>query len=177
MLENTSKNTATKIIISWILVIIWASVIFYLSSKSAPESTVQSQTIINSFAEILGTVIEDEEMMTSIDGIVRESAHGIEYFILGMLVFNALFTTLNYRKQEELLLTAETGIECTDKFRAINCMICACIVCSIYALSDEIHQIPIPGRTFELLDLAIDFTGIVLGIIAISVLYKIRNKK
>ena len=177
MLENTSKNTATKILISWILVIIWASVIFYLSSKSAPESTVQSQTIINSFAEILGTVIEDEEMMTSIDGIVRESAHGIEYFILGMLVFNALFTTLNYRKQEELLLTAETGVECTDKFRAINCMICACIVCSIYALSDEIHQIPIPGRTFELLDLAIDFTGIVLGIIAISVLYKIRNKK
>lgn len=177
MLEKTSKNTATKILISWILVIIWASVIFYLSSKSAPESTVQSQTIINSFAEILGTVIEDEEMMTSIDGIVRESAHGIEYFILGMLVFNALFTTLNYRKQEELLLTAETGVECTDKFRAINCMICACIVCSIYALSDEIHQIPIPGRTFELLDLAIDFTGIVLGIIAISVLYKIRNKK
>ena len=177
MLENTSKNTATKILISWILVIIWASVIFYLSSKSAPESTVQSQTIINSFAEILGTVIEDEEMMTSIDGIVRESAHGIEYFILGMLVFNALFTTLNYRKQEELLLTAETGVECTDKFRAINCMICACIVCSIYALSDEIHQIPIPGRTFELLDLAIDFTGIVLGIIAISVLYKIGNKK
>lgn len=177
MLEKTSKNTATKILISWILVIIWASVIFYLSSKSAPESTVQSQTIINSFAEILGTVIEDEEMMTSIDGIVRESAHGIEYFILGMLVFNALFTTLNYRKQEELLLTAETGVECTDRFRAINCMICACIVCSIYALSDEIHQIPIPGRTFELLDLAIDFTGIVLGIIAISVLYKIRNKK
>ena len=177
MLEKTSKNTAIKILISWILVIIWASVIFYLSSKSAPESTVQSQTIINSFAEILGTVIEDEEMMTSIDGIVRESAHGIEYFILGMLVFNALFTTLNYRKQEELLLTAETGVECTDKFRAINCMIYACIVCSIYALSDEIHQIPIPGRTFELLDLAIDFTGIVLGIIAISVLYKIRNKK
>ena len=115
--------------------------------------------------------------MTNIDGIVRESAHGVEYFIFGMLVFNALFTTLNYRRQEELLLTAETGIECTDKFRSVNCMICSCLVCSIYALSDEIHQIPVPGRTFELLDLAIDFTGIVLGILVISLFFKLRNRK
>lgn len=174
----TDKNKIkSKIIISWILVIIWASVIFNLSAKTAEASTVQSQGLISTFTGLVGAIIPDEETMTRIDGIVRETAHGIEYFILGMLLFNALLVTLNYRKQEELLLTAETGIECTDKYRALNCFICSLLICCIYAITDEIHQIPIPGRTFQVLDLIIDFTGSLLGITTIKIGHLFIKKK
>ncbi|MDO4189931.1 MAG: VanZ family protein [Lachnospiraceae bacterium] len=170
-MENKNKinNIKTRIVVSWILVILWAGVIFYLSSKTAPESTVQSQGIINSFTGLFGKVVTDETTMLKIDGIVRETAHGVEYFILGALVFNALYICLNYRQQEEALLTAETGIECRDKNRVINCIICSVVVCTIYALSDEIHQIPIPGRAFQIMDLVIDIAGTIVGTIAMMV--------
>lgn len=165
-----------KIAISWVLVIAWAYVIFYLSSRTAPESTVQSQTVISSFAWLFGKVITDPDTMIKIDGIVRETAHGVEYFILGALVYNAIFVCLNYRRQEEKLLTAETGIECGDKFRQINSGVCSILVCTLYALSDEIHQIPIPGRTFQILDLVIDVTGVIIGVTITAIIKKIVYK-
>lgn len=171
------KKIKIRIIVSWTLVILWAAVIFYMSSKTATDSTVQSQGLINSFSGFMGAIIPDEETMTKIDGIVRESAHGVEYFVLGVLLFNALFVTLNYRNQEELLLTAETGIQCTDKYRTLNCFICSFLICCIYAITDEIHQIPVPGRTFQVLDLIIDFTGSLLGIIAINIGCHLKKKQ
>lgn len=165
MKNGINKQLKTRIIISWLLVILWAGVIFYFSSKTAEESTVQSRTVIFSFHVIPEALISNEETLEFIDGIVRESAHGIEYLILGVLMYNALFLCLNYRNQEEKLLTAETGIVCTDKYRKINCFLCAWIICCIYAVSDEIHQIPVPGRTFQLLDLIIDFSGSFIGIL------------
>lgn len=171
------KNQKLKLAVSWILVIIWASIIFNLSSKSAPESTVQSQGLITTVVGFFGQVIDGEEEMLQIDGIVRETAHGIEYFIFGALVFNALYICLNYRKQEEMLLTAETGIEVIDRFRAINCIICAILISSIYALSDEIHQISVPGRAFQLMDLFIDMIGAIIGIICLYMFFKSRENK
>ena len=151
-----NKKIYIKMAISWILVILWAGVIFYLSSKSAPESTVQSRGMINSFTGFFGKSIGNEFTMIKIDGIVRETAHGIEYFILGVLVFNALFTCLNNKK---LLFISKISI----------------LICAIYALSDEIHQIPIPGRAFQLMDLGIDFIGIILGVIVVAVYITISS--
>lgn len=172
----SNNNYKYKIIISWLLALSWMGVIFYLSGRTAEESTVQSRTVITTFAEIIGTIIENEEVMTNIDGIVRECAHGVEYFVLGIFMINALYITLNQRKQEEMMLSAETGIECGDKLRVFNCFICAWLVCCIYAITDEIHQIPIPGRTFQVLDLIIDFAGALIGIILYIVSIKLRKR-
>ena len=48
-------------------------------------------------------------------------------------------------------------------------MICA----SIYAISDEVHQIFIDGRSCELRDWAIDTVGAILGAIGFLVIYLI----
>jgi len=176
-MNNKSNNSIyIKILVSWTIVIVWAGVIFYLSSKTADQSTVQSRGVIGVFTGMFGTVIQNDEVMETVDGIVRESAHGVEYLILGVVLFNALFITLNYRKQEEELLTAQTGIECRDKYRWLNCMICSILICCIYALTDEIHQIPIPGRTFQIMDLIIDTIGSIIGSVLMCVFYKVRKK-
>jgi VanZ family protein len=36
---------------------------------------------------------------------------------------------------------------------------------ALYALSDETHQLFVPGRAFQLLDLALDVTGAVIGLL------------
>lgn len=145
-----------KIIVSWLLVLLWAGVIFYLSSRTAVQSTVQSQGMINTFSGFLGQYIDDEETMTEIDGIVRESAHAVEYMILSILAFNALGLCLDHRKDKVSLYTI--------------------VFCMIYALSDEIHQIPIEGRAFEILDLTIDLIGTCIGVIALLVRGYLKNR-
>ena len=75
MISNSKSNNKIIIILSWLFVILWAGVIFYLSSKSAPESTVQSNAVINSFNGIFGIEIPDELEFDKVSGIVRETAH------------------------------------------------------------------------------------------------------
>jgi VanZ family protein len=45
-----------------------------------------------------------------------------------------------------------------------------------YAVTDEIHQIFIPGRAFQLIDLTIDLGGIVLGVVVFCLLIFIKYK-
>jgi len=150
-----NKSDKRKIIISWILVFLCAGVIFYLSSRTAAESTIQSQTMIGSFSSFfLGTVIEDEELLSNIDGIVRESAHGVEYMIFSILVLYAVFNTISAKIKE-------LPVEAVLKKSALYSI----ALSFLYAISDEIHQIPIAGRAFEIKDLLIDLLGIIVGVI------------
>jgi VanZ family protein len=41
----------------------------------------------------------------------------------------------------------------------------ALMACSLYSLSDEVHQRVVPGRSFEWFDLAFDIFGALLGIL------------
>jgi VanZ family protein len=69
--------------------------------------------------------------------------HVIEYALLGAAAANAFIWT---RKPSMMLF------------------ILIFIGSEFYALSDEIHQIFVPGRAFDIPDLFIDGTGILLGI-------------
>lgn len=51
------------------------------------------------------------------------------------------------------------------------------IICSIFALSDEIHQYFIPGRMFELSDIIADIFGALTAIIVYSLIYKWKNAR
>ena len=49
------------------------------------------------------------------------------------------------------------------------------IFSSVYGIMDEVHQLLIPGRSCELLDLTADLIGIILGVITVSLLVKLDN--
>lgn len=71
--------------------------------------------------------------------IVRKTAHFMEYLILGILVYNYI--------QKGNLST---------------------VICLLYAISDEAHQIIIPGRSFQIRDILIDICGVIIGIIILN---------
>ena len=129
--------------ISLLLVILWMVFIFVMSSFDATSSSNQSNFIVDIITSIIN--IKDTGLLSL---IIRKLAHFTEYFILGILVINLI---TRYDKK----------------------IIIAILLCIIYATSDEIHQIFVPGRSCQITDIMIDSLGSIIGIY----LYKLITKK
>jgi len=114
-------NAVKNFFIFWLPVILYASVIFYLSN-------------LPNVSPNLGKVW---------DIIITNIAHFVEYFILSVLFSRAMSHTTSLSK---VYMGGITVISCT-----------------LYAISDEIHQSFVPARTASIWDLLIDVAGIVLG--------------
>ncbi len=81
---------------------------------------------------------------------VRTAAHFSEYTLLSFLTANVFFARFGKIKQPLPVICAWG-----------------------YAWTDEIHQIFVPGRAFQLFDLGVDLGGIVLGALGYFALFKI----
>lgn len=130
--------------LSIILVLIWMIIIFIMSSFNAEDSANQSNFIVNIIANILN--INNISLLSL---IIRKLAHFTEYLILGTLVIN-MFTKNNAKKTYLLSI----------------------LLCIIYAISDEIHQIFVPGRACQIKDILIDSVGSITGIYLFKLLKK-----
>lgn len=124
---------------------LWMLLIFLMSSFDATESTNQSNFIVNIITNIFK--IENIELLSL---IIRKLAHFTEYLILGFLTINML--NKNDISKKYLL---------------------SILICIIYATSDEIHQILVPGRACQIRDVLIDSIGSITGVY----LYKLINTK
>lgn len=130
-----------------ILTVCWMLVIFAFSARSADLSTKDSMSIgilfgrliVPSFAQM------DTQMQVSfadkIDHPIRKMAHATEYAILGFLLTGSYAD--GSRKRKNVLLPAVIG--------------------SLYAVSDELHQMFVPGRSCEIRDMLIDSSGVIVG--------------
>lgn len=136
-------HTLKTKMVSWFVVIGWMSFIFYLSHQPATASSELS-------AGITAWVIKVSQFITPLDidmnhlhFLIRKGAHFFAYFILGILVMNAL-------TNRRLMSYRHVAI--------------AFVICVLYAISDEIHQLFIPGRSGQLIDVWIDSVGAIVGI-------------
>lgn len=136
------KNT--RKIIFWLAVILWMGLIFNLSHKPATESNKMSKGITQTIVETLEKIAPSVEINTGrFNNILRKNAHFFAYLILGILVLNALIAS---------------GIK---SYKAIGF---AVLICLLYAISDEIHQLFILGRGGQIKDVIIDSAGAVIGV-------------
>lgn len=106
----------TRKTLSYLAVIFWAILIFYFSSIP---------------------IIKTSDFYL-LDFIIKKNAHFFEFFILFLLLYNAL-----PKKNHHL----------------------AFLIALLYAFSDEIHQLFVPGRTASLRDVLIDSLGITTALI------------
>ncbi len=92
-----------KLIISWFLVILWAGLIFFMSSMDTNESNGKNKTIINDVVEksvetTNGLGITDKyptknkmaQVIEKLNYPLRKAAHASEYFIFTILILIAL---------------------------------------------------------------------------------------
>lgn len=140
-----------KRIFKWSLVIAFMVTIFIFSSEIAVQSEQKSRFVIY-ILNILGINIESA-FGNLADFIVRKAAHITEYFILYLLIFNALYN--DFSKKTALLLSL--------------------LFVFLYASTDEYHQLFIPGRSGKFRDVLIDTSGGTLGLILMKI--SVHTKK
>lgn len=133
----------------WLPVVLWMAVIFLISADSNPyrglPRTWNEVPLVSKAAQVRRSGLSPSE-------ILGRSGHLLEYTILGGLAARALRRSLP-RLQTAALL----GL--------------AVLISTLYALSDEIHQIFVPGRGFQWSDLALDAAGSVTGALIFLLLY------
>ena len=137
-----------------LLPLLWMVVIFMLSHQSASISSGQSGVFVEQLRHIAPSV--DQQLLTF---LVRKGAHIFAYFVLGILTFNALWRV----DLSKFKLNYPVGL--------------SIIVCALYAVSDEFHQLFVSGRSGEIRDIIIDSCAATVGVFIISIFCKnIANK-
>lgn len=144
-------NQKTKKIIFSILIIINCIIIFYFSHQLGDESGKQSNSIVEIILKIL-PYIEKEKLSFT----VRKIAHFSIYGLLGIFTVNYAFIYKGRSFYQKGLI--------------------ALMFCSFYAITDEIHQAFIPGRSNEIRDVIIDSSGALIGILTSIIITKIYRK-
>ena len=127
--------------------------IFYNSSLDAVESSGQSGSllgVINDLLERIGLGIELS------DHFIRKAAHFTEYFVLGALIGAAAYSYV-MRRRRMLMITLPAGL--------------AVAVC------DELIQLTSVGRSCEIKDMALDFTGVVCASLILTLIMYLIEKK
>lgn len=131
--------------LSWLVVILWMSLIFYLSHQPVSKSNKLSKEITGKISEIVEQVEPNRKInLGKTNHIIRKNAHFFAYLILGVLVSNGL---------------RSSGV---IGYRVMNI---ALLICILFAISDEIHQLFVPGRGGQVKDVIIDSAGSIVGIV------------
>lgn len=150
----------TKRTILLILIITLCTIIFCFSNQPADESSNTSGGFIKFIIEINPFTANLEEtkkleLQENLQHIVRKGAHFSIYTVLGLLLMTFI-NTYNLRLSQKVLISFITGVT--------------------YAVTDEVHQYFVPGRSCEFRDVCIDGSGVLLGIILVSFIIVIFNK-
>lgn len=146
--------------LTW-LPVIWVMIlIFGFSAENAQKSSGLSMRVSEKVVEI-GEVLQGQQMnagnkfdaVEKIEGLVRKTAHFTEYAVLAVLVFIAGYVSAGRRGVHLYLFTE--------------------VFCALYAVTDEVHQLFIEGRSCQIMDMVIDSAGSAAGIFIAVLLVKL----
>ncbi len=140
--------------------------IFLFSSQNADESGKLSQGVLHRFILWLlpDFVTKDPDTVDFLEFLLRKAAHMTEYAILGSLIFIQISLYRVFSAQWKRIATALCLTAC-------------------YACTDEFHQLFVPGRAGQIVDVCIDSCGGIIGILLtlaimrLSVYFSYKNLK
>ena len=125
----------SKVVVHLLITILIMLFIFWQSAMPAAVSELESDSIVSRLAEWL------QMDVNLVSFVVRKSAHFTEFLILGVSLF---LTVLDLRKWPSFWIPWAIG--------------------AAYAVSDEVHQHFVPGRSCEVRDMVIDACGVLVGV-------------
>ena len=137
----------------WGPVAAWAAVIFLASTSwfSGPHTdSLLRPFLVRLFPAASAHTID------AIHAVIRKAAHFSEYAVFGWLIARALRDARGWQLHHALLAVALAGT---------------------YAVSDELHQRFVPGRTAAFDDVLIDTLGAATAQVLIAVLWFRRRRR
>jgi VanZ family protein len=121
----------------WLLTLVWAAQIYHFSTARYSSET--SWCLLEQLLQTLHVKVSSSTI-SALNMIVRKLAHLIEYCVLTLLLYRSLAREQPLRWRPNLAFWS-MGIA------------------GLYALSDEFHQLFVPGRRAAALDCGIDLVG------------------
>lgn len=143
------------------VVVLWMCAIFWFSAQPAEESTQMSlgvgyevgKLFVPGFSQ--WSAKEQKAFAEKVDYPVRKCAHASEYMILCFLLYFAVSSYPVNRKKSMLL---------------------ALLLTVFYAMTDEVHQLFVPGRSGRITDVAIDTAGALVSVVLLLSFHALRHK-
>lgn len=122
--------------------------IFIMSSIPINTSDKISKDIVISIFEFSNRSLENNNLLNSLNYIIRKLAHIFSYMILSILLY------MHFLKQ---------NISMKKTIRLVM------VISIIFAISDEFHQTYVPGRMGQFGDVLRDTIGILIGILIMRI--------
>lgn len=148
-----------RLCIYMLISLILMLIIFIFSAQDASASQKLSDGILYNLLSFFHVEFLFEHFGT----VIRKLAHFVLYFSLGLSTVLMFYEMLDFTK---LVFPAPVS---------------AFVVCFLYAISDEIHQFFVPGRSMQVSDVILDSVGAVTAILlcnGIKILfYKHREER
>lgn len=153
---NLRRRSIGILILSWAAVLVWMAIIYSLSAQPAHQSNKLSKGVTKAIVETIEKMTPKKELdLNKLNHLIRKNTHFLAYFVLGMLVMNAI-------RWFRLSDIKGFGI--------------AWATCVLYAISDEMHQLFVPGRGGQVSDVLIDSAGALTGIVLFMFISKILGR-
>lgn len=137
-------------VISWLLVLAWAVFIFAMSANTGSNLSGGTDLVSMIFRWLKSV---QAQLLPSGADVVNPAAHFCEYLIFGALLANA------WRQRLSLPWAVWAAVLCA----------------SLYAVTDEIHQLFVPGRTADPMDWLVDTCGAALGALIAYAVFRRRK--
>ena len=157
------EKTARRRLWWWLPAALWMGLIFFFSAQSGEQSGQLSGGLTYWLVSHLtpGWAGWSEEARAArlalCHLLVRKTAHGTEYAVLGALLFLAFRNTFCSKNSKSALWAALIGL--------------------LYAALDEGHQALVPGRGPAVTDVLIDFGGVLLGVAFLWLLARRKDRR
>jgi VanZ family protein len=126
-----------------------------MSNQPSTVSSSQSGGFINMLCNIpiIGIVVENLMKIGLAECLIRKSANIFLYFVLSILLYKAIKGRSNIKDYS-----------------------LAFILTTLYACTDEFHQLFIAGRSGEFRDILVDSIGALIGLVLVFLISKIISK-
>lgn len=187
-LKTVKLKHIVSIAISLVLVLAAAYMIFGFSAEIGSDSSKHSAKITGGVIKIKYPDFDkysdakQNKVKTTVEVIVRKTAHLTEYVILGALLFIHTLSVKAYKNAKKTGFLKGSGTAPIFKNRegfpkAVKAsLFTALAVGVLYASSDEFHQKFVSERAARVTDVLIDSVGVTLGITAVLLVILIINR-
>src|SRR5665648_692739 len=153
--------------LAWLPAGLWMAVIFSLSAQPRAESSAQSGPVASALLAVLNWALPGSlepglapETLEAAEHLLRKTAHFLAYLVLGVLTARAWWVARGGTAVKDNGRGGGVG-----KRRDLGAIAGPLAVCVVYAASDELHQLLVPGRSGEFGDVLLDSLGALAGVL------------
>ena len=136
--------------------------IFFQSALPADLSSQESGRVVDLIIRLFQDILPLERQTMVF--LVRKGAHFTEYTILGFFLVPAVKEWMSADQAQMPDIAGRTHL-------------ISWLTGTLYAVTDEIHQYFVPGRSCELRDMGIDSCGVLAGVLIAGLAMRLKERR